>query len=287
MAIKPRFNDAQLDKFNERTDRQVGRIYLIWLAGIVVGAIQLRPDRVTYSGISYVVDSPEKLQGVIFVGCVVYYLALLGVSLLHHLQFTTSAASAIKRHMIYSAALRDKKTLLGLGYAKVRTIVFSARFQFFLTATLAVLIVCFPLLHILIFQQRSFLVGVDSIFRTVSFGDDGDINRNALAPLLIVGAFMLLWTSVVQSVLKWFFQKGLFGALYKHFFMLVTFAFIESRFRGEEFMTTFVRDAPLQIGIAALFTVPFLIASPFLLWVMGYKLVGKFVAWRTGKQKSP
>lgn len=285
MALKPRYSDAQVEKLNERTDKQIGRIYLIWLAGIVVGAIQLKPERVTYSGISYAIDNPEKLQGVIFVGCVVYYLAVLGAAIMHQLQYTTSSGLAIKRHMIYSSASRGKRTLLGLGFAGVRTVVFGARLQLFIAVILFLLIACFPLIHILIFEQRAFLIGVDSIFHTASFNDAGSININATAPLLIVGAFMALWAALIQLTLKRLFERGFYGWLYKNFFLLTTFAFVESRFRGEDFLTAFLRDGPLQFWIAVIMALPIIIASPFWVWLMGYSLLARFVQWRQTKQQ--
>src|SRR6266436_5307585 len=72
MPVKPRINEARFASLNERLDKQLARIYLIWLVGIVVGAIHLRPEKVEYGGLSYIIESPEKLQGIIFVACTVY-----------------------------------------------------------------------------------------------------------------------------------------------------------------------------------------------------------------------
>jgi hypothetical protein len=284
VAIKPRYNEAQQEKLNERLDKQLARVYLIWLAGIVVGAIQLRPERVTFSGISYVIDNPEKLQGVIFVGCVAYYLALIGTAIIHQLQYASSSNRAIKRQMIYAAVQTGKKTLMGLGRVGVQVVVFNARLRYLFSAAIMVAILFFPLIHIVIFQQKALLVGVDAIFHTVSFKPDGNIDINSIAPLTIVFAFMLVWTAILQGTLKKFFEKGFYGGLYKHFFALVTFAFVESRIRGDEFFATFMRDAPLQVVIALIWMIPQVIAFPFWVWLQGYLLTIRLVKWSQQKQ---
>jgi hypothetical protein len=69
MAVKPRINESLQEKANERLDKQMGRAYLIWLVGLFVGALHLKPEKVEYGGLSFTIDSSEKLQGVIYFVC--------------------------------------------------------------------------------------------------------------------------------------------------------------------------------------------------------------------------
>jgi hypothetical protein len=71
MPVKPRMNESLQEKANERLDKQIGRAYLVWLVGLFVGALHLKPEKVEYGGLSFTVDSSDKLQGIIFV-CLVF-----------------------------------------------------------------------------------------------------------------------------------------------------------------------------------------------------------------------
>jgi hypothetical protein len=103
MPIKPRINESLQEKATERLDKQVGRVYLVWLVGLFVGALHLKPEKVEYGGISFTIDSSEKLQGIIYCVCLLFYIGILGVVILHQLQNVTSDR-ALKRRIIYSAA---------------------------------------------------------------------------------------------------------------------------------------------------------------------------------------
>jgi hypothetical protein len=264
MAIKPRFNDSAQEKVSDRLDKQLARVYLIWLVGIIVGAIQLRPEKVEYAGISYVIDSPERLQGIIFVGCVIYYLAIVANIILHGLQNVTTDR-ALKRRYIY-AALGKKRTLLGIDPSAIYLIRLNARLLYATAMTILFFVAFLPLLHVLLFQQQTFLVGIDAIFHTTSI-KDGHVNLDAPATILLTLLLMVVWTALVKWVSRKAFGPKVELTIFVNGLALLTFAFLDSRLRGQElYSQALPRDFALQITIVAIAFVPTAIVWPFQLW---------------------
>jgi hypothetical protein len=44
MPVKPRMNQALEEKANDRLDKLTNRAYLLWLVGLFVGALHLKPE---------------------------------------------------------------------------------------------------------------------------------------------------------------------------------------------------------------------------------------------------
>ncbi|MBR1004857.1 hypothetical protein [Bradyrhizobium japonicum] len=67
---------------NERVDKIMARIYLLWLIGVGVGLIKLKADKATFNGIQYSIGNPEVIQGLIFVAVIFCYVAIVGLAFL-------------------------------------------------------------------------------------------------------------------------------------------------------------------------------------------------------------
>jgi hypothetical protein len=147
MPVKPRLNESAQEKANERLDKQLARVYLIWLVGLFVGALHLKPEKVEYGGLSFTIDSSEKLQGIIFFVCLLYYIGILGLVVFYQLQFVTTNRG-IKRRIIYGA-LGARRTLIGLDKRRLYMMRMSARIAFVLAVIFLGIVTFFPAIHIL------------------------------------------------------------------------------------------------------------------------------------------
>lgn len=281
MAVKPRFNAEAEAKANERFDKLIARIYIIWLVGILIGAIELKPEKFEYGGVSFVIEHADKLQGIAFVVCVVFYIGLMGIALLYQTQHLTTDR-AIKRRILYSA-LDGRKTLVGRERRAVQLYKFKARLLYWMAVLFVLFTATLPLIHIVFFQQAAFLSGLDAIFHSSSV-ENGQIKLLAPVTLLLTLAIMVFWTMLVH----WFAVKclrlppGSDRTVFVNMVAVATFAFLDSKFRGQQtFSEAFFRDLGLQVTILLLYMVPRLIALPFLIW---FKVVGALYSWLNKKK---
>jgi hypothetical protein len=51
MGVKPPLDPELQTKTSERLLRMVARVYMLWLLGIVVGAVRLRPENFQFGGV--------------------------------------------------------------------------------------------------------------------------------------------------------------------------------------------------------------------------------------------
>jgi hypothetical protein len=264
MTVKPRINESIAEKVNERFDKQIGRAYLIWLVGLFVGALHLKPEKVDYAGISFTIDSSEKLQGIIYFGCLLVYVGIVGVAILFGLQNVNSNV-ALKRRIIYGA-LGKKRTIVGLdkrGHAVLRS---SARFTYSLAVLCLAVITFLPAIHIIFFQQGILLTGLDAIFQTVSL-KNGSINPIAPATLLLTLPLMSAWTVVMYRLLQRLLGPQI-QLLFVNMMSAATFAFLDKVFRTHEsYGEASFRAIGLQTMILFICYLPKIIVSPFMGWL--------------------
>jgi hypothetical protein len=266
MAVKPRFNQALEDKANERIDKQISRIYLVWVIGIVMGAIRLKLEKFEYGGLSFTPENSEKLQGIIFLVCIFMYIAMIGIVLLLTTQFVTTDR-ALKRRVLYGA-LDHKKTLIGRDKGTVYVFKKKARVLYFFMRSFLILAFFLPLFHIVFFQQAVLLTGVDAILHTDSV-ENGQIKLLAPVPFILTFILMTFWTIMVQRSADKLIgvKKGIDRVIFANGLALVSFAFLDSWFRGQEsFTDAALREVPIQMMIASFYAVPTVLIWPFMLW---------------------
>jgi hypothetical protein len=148
---------------NERVDKLIGRIYLLWLFGIGLGLIKLRADKVTFNGIQYTIENPEVIQGLIFIAVMLCYLAAVGIGLIFSLQYTTFGNRSILRRMIHLAA-GSRPTLRKKQLMQIRVIKQTARKLYLLGALIMLCILFLPLGHILLFERPALWLALDAMF---------------------------------------------------------------------------------------------------------------------------
>jgi hypothetical protein len=264
MAVKPRINESLQEKATERLDKQIARAYIIWLVGLFVGAVHLKPEKVEYGGLSFIIDSAEKLQGIIDFVCLLYYVGMIGVVILYGLQ-NVNSNRALMRRVVY-AALGKKRTIVGLdkrGHAVLRG---SARFMYSLALICLALITLFPVIHIVFFQQPVLLAGFDAIFQTVSVRD-GRIDPLAPATLLVTLFLMSAWTLIIYRLFLRILGPHI-ELLFANMVSAATFAYLDSAVRTHEpYTASLSRAIGLQVMILVICYSPQIIASPFMGWL--------------------
>ena len=163
MAIRPSSDKDAAKIANERLDRFLGRAYLLWLFGIAVGLVKLKADKVTFSGIEYTIENPEVIQGLIFVGSLFCFVAILGVLIIFSLQWSNIGGRSIARRMIYLAA-RPRLTLRNKTTRQIWVIKRVARILYKLAAGIFAFIALLPVLHILLFEHTPLWLALKAMF---------------------------------------------------------------------------------------------------------------------------
>jgi hypothetical protein len=68
MGVRPPRNSEQQKSFNAFGERMMGRIYLLWLVGIFIGALSLRIQKYSVGGFEFSIENQDVLQGLVFCG---------------------------------------------------------------------------------------------------------------------------------------------------------------------------------------------------------------------------
>jgi len=264
MAVKPRLDDDARKTASEFLDKQLRRIYLVWVIGIAAGAIELQLDKVSYAGISFTINSVEKLQGLIYCVVLLMYFATIGMVAVMMFQFISVERDQL-RQSIYRA-LGKKKTLLGL--TRVEHKVLRAAAITYLTVTRVILLIAFsiPLIYIVLLQQPILLTGLDLIFHTHSFQPDGKIDLVSPALLGISFFQVLLWNIAIYRLIGRGYP-GVWSAVAGVSIPAIgSFGLLDSYARGIPFDEAMGRVVLCQIIVVLLWIFPTAIGTPFLLW---------------------
>jgi hypothetical protein len=88
MALRPSFDKDAAKQINDRLDKLIGRAYILWLFGVAAGLIRLKAEKLSFSGVEYTIANPEVIQGLIFVACLLCYVAIFGLMLIYSLQWS-------------------------------------------------------------------------------------------------------------------------------------------------------------------------------------------------------
>src|SRR5258708_36871846 len=76
MGVRPHVDVESRLKAEETFNKQLARVYLIWLIGFGVGAIKVHVEKVEFGGLEYRIENSDALSGMIFFGCLLYYDAI-------------------------------------------------------------------------------------------------------------------------------------------------------------------------------------------------------------------
>jgi|SRR5882724_1330322 len=152
MGVRPNINQKMIDTANERWDKAIGRIYGLWLVGVMIGAVHIKMEKFGAAGFEFTIEKPEAVQGMMFLTCFAYYLFLIGTAILFVIQYTTTNRHILRR-VIY-VALGTKKTLKGKDPDQIVVLkkVAKATYGFFML--IVVIAAMLPAIHIVIFERE-------------------------------------------------------------------------------------------------------------------------------------
>ncbi|QHP69544.1 hypothetical protein EI171_20985 [Bradyrhizobium sp. LCT2] len=121
------------------------------MMGIAVGALQLKPTSFSIIGATFSLDRPELIEGLLFVGCLLYYVATF-----YFITFAPFSSRSLSMHRkaIWFGASRNGKTLKGISKYQRLRIRLDARTAFRLSFWTAVAGAVLPLAHILIYRRE-------------------------------------------------------------------------------------------------------------------------------------
>ena len=162
MGVRGPSDKDALKLVNERFDKLLGRIYLLWLIGIGIGLIKLRADRVFLGGVQYNIANPEAIQGLMFIAVMICYSVILFLAFSFSLQYATFGNRTVLRRMIY-LAMGSKKTL-SRPKNQIRNIKTIARQLFTASMLSMTVILFFPIIHIWAFERSALWLAFDAMF---------------------------------------------------------------------------------------------------------------------------
>jgi hypothetical protein len=129
MGVRPPRNSEQQKSFNAFGERMMGRIYLLWLVGIFIGALSLRIQKYSVGGFEFSIENQDILQ------------------------FPTGNHAVIRTVLYHS--LGSKKTLRGLSLAQLKVRRRMARGLLKLMRALALILLLLPLMQILLWHHSA------------------------------------------------------------------------------------------------------------------------------------
>jgi hypothetical protein len=123
MAVRKAYRPDTSEQWRELYRKRRGRIYVLWLIGVVIGIVKLRPTSMSAGGLTFTIDRPEIIQGALYLGCLVIW-------------FDTVATIIVKRGMIDRSDRRDafflalkpyRRSFKNLNPEQLKTVYGSAR----------------------------------------------------------------------------------------------------------------------------------------------------------------
>lgn len=161
MALRPQINLEASRKVLDRIGKLLGRVYVLWLLGIAIGALKLRPTAINVGGATFSLEKPELIEGMLYIGCLCLYAAGLYATFINPYSSVTSVR---KRSAIYSAVLRRGKTLKDKTAAELALIKTQARNTYRALLWIGMFGVFLPLAHILIFRAGALWGALKAMF---------------------------------------------------------------------------------------------------------------------------
>ena len=147
MAVRKAYRPDTSEQWRELYRKRRGRIYVLWLIGVVIGIIKLRPTSMSAGGLTFTIDRPEIIQGVLYLACLVVW-------------FDTVATVITKRGMIDRKDRRDafflalkpyRRSFKNLSPEQLKTVYGSARRILTMPLVVSLLEVSIPAAFVVVF----------------------------------------------------------------------------------------------------------------------------------------
>jgi hypothetical protein len=246
MSVRPAANVARMQEFSLRFEKQLGRLYLLWLIGIISGALVLKPDTIDLAGVHYKIENPEVIQGLIFVGCLIYFIGIIGNVVIAGIEQNISSFP-LKRRMIW-VALGTRRTFVGADRSRRNVIKGLAKVYLFLAKRFYIIAVFLPVAQIIFLEQQALLSGIDAVLGTASVRDGKVL---LMSPVVTIGTGLLLsaWAAWIAKYIP--NMEGVRKILFVSMIACLSFAWLDHIFRQREsFEQAFQRVFGIQVIIA-------------------------------------
>jgi hypothetical protein len=146
-----------------KIERRLGKIYSLWIAGLAVGAIGLKPDKANLAGVTFAIEHPEAIQGFLFFGCLCVYLAG-AIDLFYRWPTLRRSSSFAERVAIYDELrLLRHRSLKNVSRADIARLKKGARDTLFRQAAWFWIRLGFPAVQIIVFEGKALWIAVWTI----------------------------------------------------------------------------------------------------------------------------
>jgi hypothetical protein len=163
MSLRLPYDKSAIDTMNERGDKLLGRAYLLWLFGVGAGLIKLKANKFSFSGVEYSIDNSEVIQGLLFVACVLCYVAMGALFTLYTMQWSVFSRG-VHRKCLYLAS-GPTFTLRGRNLQNLRVMRRSARLKYFKYLLVGLAITGLPLAYIALFERAALWIVVKAMLQ--------------------------------------------------------------------------------------------------------------------------
>jgi hypothetical protein len=163
MLKRPKVDAEDRREFSTRLDKLTARIYLFFAIGLFMRAAQVRPEKISISGIELTISNTNVLPGVFYILCLASYISLFSYIVVGTLQTYIHSNTRMYRHLIYICTGR-KGTLIGRSPVYIRAIKSLARKLLKIYIWLSGIYMLIPLLCVLIFEMGAVLSVILALF---------------------------------------------------------------------------------------------------------------------------
>src|ERR1700676_4184492 len=151
VAVKKPRNAEAAAKISERIWKIESRIYILWILGIAVGALQLRPTSFSVIGATFLLEKPELIEGLLFAGCLAYY--VVSVYFMVLAPYTPIGMGRFRKAMWFGTS-RHGNTLKGLSKIDLWRVKLDARISYRMSFWIGIIGTLLPLAHILVYRRE-------------------------------------------------------------------------------------------------------------------------------------
>lgn len=162
MTLRLHLDHENARDVNAMVNRTLSRIYFLWLLGVLVASIGLKPTEFNAFGASYTVERPDLVPGIIFVAVVVLYIGVFGRTFLEAFATEFMSRPYLRRAIWLGSGSR--KTLRNATPAQRLAIRTVARGIYRGMICLLFFVYFLPLAHILLFERSALFDAVAVIF---------------------------------------------------------------------------------------------------------------------------
>jgi hypothetical protein len=143
MSVRRTYRGDTREKWIAIYTSRRGRVYLLWLIGIVISVAKLRPSSISAGGVTFSIERPEVIQGALYVICLLIWLD----TVLNIIVAKRLIGSGEKRDAIFVALGRFRHSFKNRTLLQLKDVRKVARQQLTLTMAVSLFEISIPSLH--------------------------------------------------------------------------------------------------------------------------------------------